>query len=737
MDLNATGPLSPRLAGSGSGRSSRSEAGQDRAHAGARFDVSLVANFHAESKYLRRTMLSLAEAVTFARGFGICVEVVVVLDRSPPQVARWFAEHDFSAFDAHTIMAVDNGSLGCSRNDGMGAARGEYIAFCDEDDLVSYNYISELFLLAKSCDPLTILIPQYFLMFDGGHDPKIYEFFGSDRVSPLALIRYHPYQSRVFFNRSLVGRLSFEDISVGSGYAYEDWHFNANALALGCSFSVAPNTMVFYRLRRWGNFKKMEALSSGQIPPSPFFAPERYLALCSDAYDAVPDPDERTTDPEAVKANFLLNDICLEMLNAANAIDPGINVAPPERLQAMSNDTGDLRLGGAYYQACRRVGVQSFTDVVLLPFLTASGAEKYILNVLSGIAELQPESRFLFLCGEAAVAHNWLDRLPVSSVFLDLKNLCSGLREEEIDIITLKLLQASAPTARLHIKGCIYAHRFLERFGRVLAAHRKIYYRFSDGWARMNSDTFLLGFQFSFLAEQIEIFDLVLTDNERIAASDRHRIGIQPEKWFPLYARCDIPSRAAAKHDLAEESPMRLLWASRLDPEKRPELLLRIAEKLAAKMPSALIDVYGKAVLGDFDPACFKACTNVLYRGTYASFDQLPHEHYGALIYTTAFDGLPNIILEALSVGLPVVAPDVGGVGDAVLDGRTGYLLENTIDDEALADAYVEAVGRISGRAELRAEMQRNALELMSARHSAGAFSGSLSKMLEKLTHVS
>jgi len=38
-------------------------------------------------------------------------------------------------------------------------------------------------------------------------------------------------------------------------------------------------------------------------------------------------------------------------------------------------------------------------------------------------------------------------------------------------------------------------------------------------------------------------------------------------------------------------------------------------------------------------------------------------------------DGVPNVLLEAASVGLPVVACDAGGIGEFVVDGETGRLV--------------------------------------------------------------
>jgi glycosyltransferase involved in cell wall biosynthesis len=49
-------------------------------------------------------------------------------------------------------------------------------------------------------------------------------------------------------------------------------------------------------------------------------------------------------------------------------------------------------------------------------------------------------------------------------------------------------------------------------------------------------------------------------------------------------------------------------------------------------------------------------------------------------------EGLPNVLLESMSMGAPVVSSDIGGVSEIVIDGETGYMVEPG-NKSALADA--------------------------------------------------
>ena len=45
------------------------------------------------------------------------------------------------------------------------------------------------------------------------------------------------------------------------------------------------------------------------------------------------------------------------------------------------------------------------------------------------------------------------------------------------------------------------------------------------------------------------------------------------------------------------------------------------------------------------------------------------------ILPSIAKEGLPNVLLESMSMGTPVIAPDLGGIPEVIIDGETGILL--------------------------------------------------------------
>jgi len=102
----------------------------------------------------------------------------------------------------------------------------------------------------------------------------------------------------------------------------------------------------------------------------------------------------------------------------------------------------------------------------------------------------------------------------------------------------------------------------------------------------------------------------------------------------------------------------------------------------------------------------------VQFRGGVSDVRSVYHEA-AICVLTSDFEGTPNVLLEAMASGLPVVATNVGGVPEIVQHGQTGFLVEPG-DLEGLTWAVAELVKN----AGLRPKMGQRARAYVEENHS-------------------
>lgn len=146
-----------------------------------------------------------------------------------------------------------------------------------------------------------------------------------------------------------------------------------------------------------------------------------------------------------------------------------------------------------------------------------------------------------------------------------------------------------------------------------------------------------------------------------------------------------------------DDTPRTILFLGRLSPEKGVEYLIRAADILNQKNIQFNIQVVGDGP----DKPVTRQLVDELGLSRVVQFrDAIPHDKIPELLSKVDIlclpsirEGWPNVVMEALACGKPVVASDVGGIPEIVTGPEYGYLVPSK-DPLKLADALDAALAR-------------------------------------------
>jgi glycosyltransferase involved in cell wall biosynthesis len=192
--------------------------------------------------------------------------------------------------------------------------------------------------------------------------------------------------------------------------------------------------------------------------------------------------------------------------------------------------------------------------------------------------------------------------------------------------------------------------------------------------------------------------------------------GVSTDLFEP--ARGDT-SALRQKLGLSSDAPV-ILAVGRLVHKKGFEYLVDAAPKICAEFPETVIVFAGQGDLKEALEERSKShgiSENVRLVGN-VDRDELPA--YYALASVVAVpsvrddagnvDGLPNVLLEGMASGSPIVASDVAGIPQAVRDGREGLLVGER-DADSIARAVLELLRSPERRERLGSAARKRAKE--------------------------
>jgi glycosyltransferase involved in cell wall biosynthesis len=265
-----------------------------------------------------------------------------------------------------------------------------------------------------------------------------------------------------------------------------------------------------------------------------------------------------------------------------------------------------------------------------------------------------------------------------------------------------------------------YTNLYVAAAARVLRL-REIGAMRNDGFSEIRATGFVMG-HLSLRAPR------VIAANSRAAIRNAVRLGARGSglHLLPNVVDCEHFQPRARR----ESGAIRLVTIGRLVTQKRVDRFLSLLARLRTESDQP---VRGIVVGSGLQRAQLErqavqlglAPDLIEFRGTASDMRDV-YAQADIVVLTSDWEGTPNVLLEAMASGLPVVATSVGGVPDIVQDGDTGYLAAPGDDD-----AFVGALIKLIRDPELKRKMGCRARQHVQAHFSVERLPELLSRVYE------
>lgn len=159
-----------------------------------------------------------------------------------------------------------------------------------------------------------------------------------------------------------------------------------------------------------------------------------------------------------------------------------------------------------------------------------------------------------------------------------------------------------------------------------------------------------------------------------------------------------------------------IVSAGRFVSEKRFEVLIKAFARVKNAHPDYKLIIYGEGPYKEkYESLSVKLGVDrdVFFPG-YVNNVAKAVQKAGVFVLSSKYEGIPNVLIEAMSTGIPVVSTDCTPGGPCFLtdNGRRGILVP--VDDH---DAIADAIISIIDNASLREQLSRSELEILPIVH--------------------
>nr|WP_246718680.1 glycosyltransferase [Microvirga terrestris] len=506
---------------------------------------------------------------------------------------------------------------GANRNFGISQARGKYICCLDADDRIDPTYIEKaVFLIEHFGYDVVSTAVEFFGNRTGGYGslerPVLKDMLQANYIPTCAV-----------FKRDLWDRVGgFRDSDLNTGHVHEDWLFWVRAAALGARFwNIVGERLFKYRIH--GN-----SLSNGQ--------------------DVLPIEHQRTIVRE-LNADVLGPEVIGHSYELA--VQNWRHPEPLRNLTRFGRDIADDRP----------------TMLLALPFLIIGGAER-LLSAITGHLSSVGWRVIIVTTVQVGPEHgdttDWF-RGATSEIY----HLPRFLGQERWNDFINFLIQ----TKRIDLLWIVGSAAFYDRLQWLKELYPKLkvvdlLFNTVGHTANNRKHANLIDLN---LVENQEVYGWLVEQGE---AQDRIRkieSGLDLERYSPRPKSQEILNELGISEDTVligfsgrwseEKDPLGFIEIAKLVPEDVPvAFVMTGAGPLTKKVEAAVTEA-------NFAPKRFHLMGAVP--------DVTPYiASYDLLCLPSLLDGRPVVVLEALALGIPVLASRVGALPDLVQDAVSGRL---------------------------------------------------------------
>lgn len=374
-------------------------------------------------------------------------------------------------------------------------------------------------------------------------------------------------------------------------------------------------------------------------------------------------------------------------------------------------------------------GITSRPDaVIVMPWLVTGGAEKYAADITAALMSMGCHVLVIVTEHTADQDAGWQERAILAPLRMaDVVHWKTAFAAPDEQGTRLARLLNGIRPRDVFVFNSRLGYEAVARYGRSLSTFARLYCAyFSLGIPDAEGVTYGRIFP-----RRTCIHATTLTDNEPTCEALDALYGALPGPGTLVLPPCvrqaslgEFESRLACRTARPRAAGKRWAWVSRVEPYKGTAILGR----LASLRPQDRFDVYGPLHAAPADLGI--DAPNIICHGAIPDVLAADFTTYDGFVFTSLFEGMPNVVLEMSQHGLPMVLADVGGLRGTFTDDDV-HFVSTSQAPAAGATAFDEALSRVASLPEAEhLARARRARAAVARRHSPEAFAAALQEVV-------